>query len=120
MGSRSAHILRMPGISQRPPGPDLSSRQAGQCVLAQGGDYNRTSFCPYDNDPIRGNRPSTPMDDRGRNGSWQVALEKVIGEPLNEDLKFRGSPAQVLHEAFFSLNAEFAVTFAVLAFAYRG
>jgi hypothetical protein len=24
--------------------PDLSSRQAGQCVLAQGGDYNRTSF----------------------------------------------------------------------------
>jgi hypothetical protein len=24
--------------------PDLSSRQAGQCVLAQGGDYDRTSF----------------------------------------------------------------------------
>jgi hypothetical protein len=24
--------------------PDLSSRQAGQCVLAQGGDYTRTSF----------------------------------------------------------------------------
>jgi hypothetical protein len=24
--------------------PDLSWRQAGQCVLAQGRDYNRTSF----------------------------------------------------------------------------
>jgi hypothetical protein len=24
--------------------PDLSSRQTGQCVLAQGGDYSRTSF----------------------------------------------------------------------------
>jgi len=60
------------------------------------------------------------MDDRGRNGSWEVAAEKVIGEPLNEDLKLKGSLAQILHETFFSLNVGFAVTFAVLAFAYRG
>jgi hypothetical protein len=44
--SQSAHILTTPGISYRKKTsrPDLSSRQAGQCVLAQGGDYNRTSF----------------------------------------------------------------------------
>jgi hypothetical protein len=46
LGSQSAHILRIPGMSHRKKTsrPDLSSRQAGQCVLAQGGDYNRTSF----------------------------------------------------------------------------
>ena len=46
LGSQSAHIVRIPGISHRKKTsrPDLSSKQAGQCVLAQGGDYNRTSF----------------------------------------------------------------------------
>ena len=46
LGSQSAHILRIAGMSHRKKTsrPDLSSRQAGQCVLAQGSDYNRTSF----------------------------------------------------------------------------
>jgi hypothetical protein len=45
LGSQSAHRLRIPGMSHRKKTarPDLSWRQAGQCVLAQGGDYNRTS-----------------------------------------------------------------------------
>jgi hypothetical protein len=45
LGSQSAHILRIPGMSHRKKTsrPDLSWRQAGQCVLAQDGDCNRTS-----------------------------------------------------------------------------
>jgi hypothetical protein len=48
LGSQSAHthILRILGMSHRKKAsrPHLSSREAGQCVLAQGGDYDRTSF----------------------------------------------------------------------------
>jgi hypothetical protein len=48
LGSQSAHILRILEMSHRKKAsrPHLSSREAGQCVLAQGGDYNRTSFLP--------------------------------------------------------------------------
>jgi hypothetical protein len=43
--------------------PDLSSRQAGQCVLAQGGDYIRTSFLSIQNlGP--GNLKSPPAEPR--------------------------------------------------------
>ena len=39
---------------------------------------------------------------------------------MNENLKRKSSFAQVVHEAFLSLNIGFSVTFAVLAFAYGG
>jgi hypothetical protein len=60
--------------------PDLSSRQAGQCVLAQGGDYNRTSFLS-----IRGVNYLYDGDGRrvGKVGSklyWYGPSDEVLDE----------------------------------------
>jgi|HubBroStandDraft_4_1064222.scaffolds.fasta_scaffold860571_1 hypothetical protein len=48
-------------------GPDLSWRQAGQCVLAQAGDYNRTSFLSIRDELFGGN---------GKHEFQKITIEK--------------------------------------------